>query len=368
MKKTLSSSEARNYISRARSSRAVLISVVGARPNFIKLAALELILKKYFTHIIVHTGQHYDPELSEVFFKEFKIPSADYNLAIGSGTHAQQTAKTITRLEKIFKKVKPSMVIVYGDTNSTLGGAICASKMDIPVAHVEAGLRSFDRSMPEEINRIIVDHISSILFCPTITAVKNLKLEAVEKNVFLTGDLMYGLFLKMKPENRALAQNNLKQKQYYYATIHRQENTGINKLTNIISIFEKLDKPVIFPAHPRTSKQLSKLPVVLKNTKAISPVNYRENIALMQNSLAILTDSGGIQKEAYWLKIPCVTFRKTTEWPETIDSGWNIFASDDPVQIINFSRNFVRKRTHPNFFGSQHASLKITKTLKNYLP
>lgn len=344
-----------------------LISVVGARPNFIKLAALDQKLKKYFTHVIVHTGQHYDPELSAVFFEELNLPSPNYNLAVGSGTHSQQTAKIIIRLEKIFKKVKPDLVIVYGDTNSTLAGAICASKLDIPVAHVESGPRSFDRLMPEEINRIVVDHISSILFCPTITAASNLRLEGIKKNVFLTGDLMYGLFLKMKPDNRILASLKLKQQQYYYATIHRQENTGQNQLAKITSIFEKLDKPVIFPAHPRTEKELSKLQVVFRNTKVIKPLSYRQNISLLKNSLAILTDSGGIQKEAYWLKIPCVTFKKTTEWPETVNSGWNILASGDASQIINFSRKFDKSKKHPDFFGSPDAAVKIAKILKNYL-
>lgn len=344
-----------------------LLSVVGARPNFIKLAALDRQLKKYFTHVIVHTGQHYDPELSAIFFKEFDLPSPNYNLAVGSGTHAQQTAKIMTKLEMVLKKVKPELVIVYGDTNSALAGAICASKLMLPIAHVESGPRSFDRIMPEEINRIVVDHISSILFCPTKTSVDNLRLEGITKNVFLTGDLMYGLFLKMKPDNRVLATLTLKRKQYYYATIHRQENTGQRDLTKIVSIFEKLDKPVIFPAHPRTEKELSKLSMVLKNTKVIKPLSYSANIGLMKNSLAILTDSGGIQKEAYFLKIPCVTFKKTTEWPETVDSGWNILASGDANQILGFSRKFDRAKSHPDYFGSPNAAVKIAKILKNYL-
>ena len=301
-----------------------IISIVGARPNLIKLAALHPNLCKDFNHTIIHTGQHYDLELSQYFFDELKIPDPNYNLGVGSATHGIQTARILSGCEKILLSVKPDIVLIYGDTNSTLGGVLAAAKLQIPTAHIEAGMRSYDRSMPEEINRVITDHISSLLFCPSASAAKFLKKERIIKNVFITGDVMYDIFLKVKPDFSILKRLNIKPKSYYFTTIHRQENTDNSiKLGKIIDVLDNLDFPVIFPVHPRTKKAISKNKFRYNNIKFVNPLKFSYNLALQKNSKAVLTDSGGIQKEAYWLRVPCITFRNSTEWPETVETGWN---------------------------------------------
>lgn len=346
-----------------------IISVVGARPNFIKLAALHPFLNKDFNHIIIHTGQHYDFELSKSFFDELKIPKPKYNLGVGSATYGEQTGKIIERCEKVLIDEKPDLVIVYGDTNSTLASALSASKLNIPVAHVEAGMRSHDRSMPEEINRVITDHLSSLLFCPSAFAVKCLSKEGIIKNVYNTGDVMYDIFLKIKPNHLVLKRFNLKPKSYYFATVHRQENTdNLQRLRQIFNIFESLDRPVILPIHPRTRKALSRIKINLKNTKLLEPVKFSDNIALEQNSSVILTDSGGIQKEAYWLKIPCLTLRNSSEWPETVESGWNHIMDLDSELILKYMIQRVKQsKTHLQYYGKGDSAKKIINVIKKWL-
>ncbi len=330
-----------------------LVTVVGARPQFIKAAAVSRAIaahnEKFPDSIleekIVHTGQHYDENMSKVFFDELEIPHPDYNLGVGSGSHGEQTGKMLQKIEDVLVRETPDFTIVYGDTNSTLAGALAAAKLHIQIAHVEAGLRSFNRRMPEEINRVLADHVSDFLFCPTEAAVNNLSNEGISNGVYQVGDVMYDsiLFYAKKAKNieqKILKQLGLDSKSYYLATVHRAENTdNIKRLRNIFEGFNNISAsecPTLLPLHPRTKKKLSELGLVCPNyVRIIEPVSYLEMIALEQNARAILTDSGGIQKEAYWFKVPCITLREETEWVETVQSGWNVIVGADEQSIIN---------------------------------
>ncbi|MCK4223724.1 MAG: UDP-N-acetylglucosamine 2-epimerase (non-hydrolyzing) [candidate division Zixibacteria bacterium] len=310
-----------------------IISVVGARPQFIKLSSLSKELRKKHREVILHTGQHYDDELSRVFFSELSIPKPDYNLGIGSAEHGEQTGKMLKSIEEVLTFEKPDLVIVYGDTNSTLAGALAAAKQNIPVAHVEAGLRSFVKSMPEEINRILTDHVSSLLFCPTPTSVRNLKREGITKGVHLVGDVMYDSLREnlsvAEKKSKIMKRLNLQKEKFYLITVHRAENTDIRQnLKRIIQIATNLDKKVVFPIHPRTRKRLSEfnfLDRLLSKSDLllIDPVSYLDMLVLEKNARYVLTDSGGVQKEAYFLRTPCLTLREETEWVETLGSNCN---------------------------------------------
>ena len=302
-----------------------IISIVGARPQFIKAAPVSKAIRKNHRELLIHTGQHYDNELSKIFFDELKIPKPDYNLNIGSDSHATQVGKMLTRIEKILLEKPPECVLVYGDTNSTLAGALAAAKLQIPVAHVEAGLRSFDRRMPEELNRVLTDHISNILFCPTKTAVKNLKVEGITQGVVNIGDVMVDVLLnnlKLAKKSKILQKLTLKPNQYHVATMHRPSNTDDkNNLKNIVDAFIGSRETIVFPIHFRTQKYLKKFKLYDKlkksgNVIAIDPIGYLDFLWLMNNCDKILTDSGGIQKEAYILKKPCITLRENTECVE----------------------------------------------------
>ena len=299
-----------------------IISIVGARPQFIKCAALSKELRKTNEEKILNTGQHYDLEMSEIFFKELGIPNPDYNLGIGSGTHGEQTGKMLIEIEKILTHENPDMVLVYGDTNSTIAGALAASKLGIRVAHVESGLRSFDRSMPEEINRILTDHISTMLFCPTPQAVTNLANEGIIQGVHLVGDVMQdALFMYSAAAEKVstiIGKLDLKVSEYFVLTVHRPGNTNNKEnMRSIIEAMKRLKSKVVFPVHPRTEKYLKeygfwdKMP---SNVIAIKPLGYLDMLKLINNAGKILTDSGGIQKEAYMLGKPCITLRENTEW------------------------------------------------------
>lgn len=310
-----------------------IISVVGARPQFIKLGPLSKSLRKRHKEIIVHTGQHYDLEMSGSFFRELKLPKPDYNLGVGSGEHGEQTGKMLKKIEEVLIFEKPDLVIVYGDTNSTLAGGLASAKLTIPVAHIEAGLRSFRKNMPEEVNRLLVDHISDFLFCPTQTAVNNLKNEGIKKGIYLVGDVMYDSlkhnFKIAQKKSRILQKLNVKKKDYFLVTIHRAENTDVKEnLEELVSILNFLPKKTIFPIHPRTKKCLEQFNLLEKvssekNIILISPVSYFDMLVLEKNAYCILTDSGGVQKEAMFLESFCLTLRDETEWIETVESGWN---------------------------------------------
>lgn len=325
-----------------------LVSVVGARPQFVKAKPLSDALQAYpqVEEILVHTGQHYDFELSEVFFRELALRPPDVNLGVGSGPQGWQTGQILIRLEPFLLRIKPDLVVVYGDTNSTLAGALAAAKLHIPVAHVEAGLRSFNRAMPEEINRVVADHLSTLLFAPTRAAVQNLHREGIRDKVYLDGDVMADVLLKSLPrveakEEQVLGELRLASRAYALATVHRAENTDTpGRLRGIVTALEALAEtlPVVLPLHPRTREALERLGLAFRRVRILPPVSYFQMLTLEKNARLILTDSGGVQKEAYLLGVPCVTLRGETEWVETIRDGWNVLVGADPERILSAAR------------------------------
>lgn len=325
------------------------------------------------TETIVHTGQHYDNSMSRVFFDELEIPKPYCNLDVGSSTHGMQTGMMLARIEEVLLKEKPDRVLVYGDTNSTLAGAIAAVKLNIPVAHVEAGLRSFNKRMPEEVNRVITDHISSLLFCPTESAVENLKREGITEGVYKVGDVMYDsvLYNLKKAEERSEILNDLKiePKGYFLSTLHRQENTDDpERLASIFTVLSGLDYPIIIPMHPRTKKTIEEHafpPGNLNKLMIIPPVSYLDMLILEKNARLILTDSGGVQKEAYFFKIPCITLRDETEWVETVEAGWNRVAGADPAKIREAIEATISipLKAYQDFYGDGKASERILEIL-----
>ena len=354
-----------------------IVTIIGARPQFIKTPLISKEIRKFAKEIIVHTGQHYDDNMSAVFFRELKIFKPDHNLDVGSDTHGKQTAKMLERIEQVLLKEKPDLVIIYGDTNSTVAGALAAAKLHIPVAHVEAGMRSYNRQMPEEINRVVSDHIADLLFTPTRSAAQILKKEGITKGVYWVGDVMADIRRKVisrKSEvGRILKTYNLKPKTYLLATVHRQENTdNRDNLGNIINAFTKIKETIVFPVHPRTLKflkgyGLDKIIAKFPHIKMIEPMGFFEMIILEQNARLILTDSGGVQKEAYLDRIPCITLRKETEWIETVASGWNKLAGTNMNKIVSLVKKFHKPYSHPNFLGDKKTYLKIAKIIKSFL-
>jgi UDP-N-acetylglucosamine 2-epimerase (non-hydrolysing) len=344
-----------------------ILSIIGARPQFIKCAPLSRKLRQNHEEILVHTGQHYDRNMSDVFFKELGIPEPDHNLGIGSASHGEQTGKMLAEIEKLLISEKPDMVLVYGDTNSTLAGSLAASKLHIPVAHVEAGLRSFDRTMPEEINRILTDHASDLLFCPTETAVRNLKNEGITEGVYNVGDVMVDALqynIKIAEEKSNILEDlDLSQKEFMVATVHRASNTdSIENLSSIVNAFCNADANIVFPVHPRTENYLREYELwdkLYQHVTVISPVGYLDMLKLMSNSRKILTDSGGVQKEAYMLGVPCITMRENTEWVETVDDGWNVLVGADYGKIVKGIGGFEGADVKGEVFGRGDACEKI---------
>lgn len=323
-----------------------IITIIGARPQFIKCSILSDLIKEYnnIEEKIIHTGQHFDKLMSEIFFKDLNIPIPDYNLNISNLAHGAMTGRMLEEIEKILIKEKPDITLVYGDTNSTLAGALASSKLDIPIAHVEAGLRSFNKKMPEETNRKLTDHISTYLFCPTIKAIENLNNEGITSNIEIVGDIMYDLFIKH--ENQ---EENIHFKDFCLLTLHRQENTEkyevvYNLLKNLNNLMEEYNYRIIFPLHPRTSLLLQKNNFDFNEFKQIvylPPLSYVNMILLEKTSKIIFTDSGGIQKEAYWSKTPCITLREETEWTELVDIGVNILTGLNIKKIENAIEFFM---------------------------
>ena len=322
-----------------------VLSVVGARPQFVKAAPVSNVLRETgHTEFLVHTGQHYDYGMSQVFFEELSISEPDVNLGVGSGPHGWQTGQMLMRIEEMLLAQKPDWVLVYGDTNSTLAGALAACKLRIPLAHVEAGLRSFNREMPEEHNRVLTDHCSDLLFCPTQTAVDNLAREGITQGVHLVGDTMYDAVLQFaeiaRQRSTILQDLGLKPKGYLLATVHRPYNTDDpDRLRSILEAFAEIGEPVIFPVHPRTRQRMADLGLdnpqsAIRNPKLIEPVGYLDMLMLEQNARLILTDSGGMQKEAYFFGVPCATLRPETEWVETVEAGWNVLAGTSLDAIL----------------------------------
>lgn len=342
-----------------------IITVIGARPQFIKAAAVSNKLRENNEEILIHTGQHYDENMSKIFFDELSIPYPNYNLSVGSGGHGKQTGEMLIKLEEIYEKEKPDMVLVYGDTNSTLAGALVGSKMLIPVVHVEAGLRSFNKSMPEEQNRILTDHLSSMLFAPTEAAVKNLKTEGIINNVYNVGDVMFDAVLNFgeiaKEKSKVIEKLNLNNKEYILTTIHRAENTNdISRLKNIIEALNHSGKTIVLPLHPRTKKYIGDYGLKFnENIKVIDPIGYLEMLSLERNCMKIVTDSGGVQKEAFFMKKPCITMRDETEWVETVENDWNRIVGTNKEKILDSIMNFEPSKPQKIIFGDGKSSEKI---------
>ena len=343
-----------------------IVTIVGARPQFIKAAPLGMALAKVenFRHRLIHTGQHFDANMSEIFFKELGIQAPEFNLGINGKTHGVLTGRILEALDEILPQLKADMVIIYGDTDSTLAGCLSAVKMHIPVAHVEAGLRSFNRKMPEEINRVLVDHASDILLCPTSEAIKNLKKEGITNKAHLVGDVMYDMCLlasrKAGKISTILEKMDLKKQSYNLATIHRAENTKSKQtLKTAISYLKEAaqGKPVIFPLHPRTRIAAERFGISFAGLTTIDPVGYFDMIQLLQHAYCLFTDSGGLQKEAFFLQTPCITLRDETEWVETIESGHN--------RLWHTPEYLPRRDTAP--YGDGHAAEQIVEIIKNVL-
>lgn len=347
-----------------------VLTVVGARPQFVKAAVVSKVLRRSAVEILVHTGQHYDVNMSDIFFDQLGLAAPDYHLGIGSGPHGAQTGKMLTALETVLQKEAPDCLVIYGDTNSTLAGALAAAKLHVPVAHVEAGLRSFNRKMPEEINRVMADHLSTWLFAPTETAVGHLNAEGIREGVYMTGDVMHDAFLMMSrlvPEqSRIVEVMQLVPQKYYLLTLHRAENTDDPaRLRAIFETLNDVDMPVVFPIHPRTAARIREWQIQLNSEviRMIEPVGYFDMLNLELNAQIIFTDSGGVQKEAYMAGVPCVTLRDETEWVETVAVQRNILTGADPDAIRKaLTLDWLQKETPP-LFGDGKAGEKITQIL-----
>ncbi|MFA5029977.1 MAG: UDP-N-acetylglucosamine 2-epimerase (non-hydrolyzing) [Patescibacteria group bacterium] len=352
-----------------------IVSVVGARPQFIKLAPLSKQLKKKYNEIIIHTGQHYDIEMSQNFFDTLQIPKPNINLNIGSATHGEQTARMLEALEKNFIKIRPSLVIVYGDTNTTMAGALAAAKLHIPIAHIESGMRSFNKHMPEEINRIVTDHVSDLLFCSTQQPVQWLMKENITENVFMVGDLMIDALRNnvkiASKKSKILNKFSLQPKTFNLATIHRAENTDDKKrLKKILTAIIRSNYPTIFPIHPRTRKMihlygLQKL-LTSKTIIPTEPIGYFDMLVLEKNAHLILTDSGGVQKEAFFFKTPCITMRDETEWVETTKQKWNILSGANEKIITRLLHTFPKPKSYHPVYGDGKTASKILEIINNW--
>ncbi len=345
-----------------------MLSVVGNRPQFIKSGPLSLALKGRVEEVVLHTGQHYDRELSGIFFDELGLDPPVYRLEAGSGSHAEQTARMLPGIERAILDEKPDCVLVYGDTNSTLAAALAAAKLQTPVAHVEAGLRSFDRSMPEELNRILVDQLSTLLLCPSEVAVRNLAAEGIDAGVHVVGDVMLDANLALAPLARtrstALASAKVEPGHYLLLTLHREANVRPEPLARIAKAMNDIDEPIVFPGHPRTVEALAANRIELgPHIRLLPPAGYVDFSALASQARLVLTDSGGVQKEAYWYRIPCITLRTTSEWVETIETGWNRLVGDDPDLILAAVADATAPAEHPELYGDGKASIRIADLL-----
>lgn len=356
-----------------------ILTVIGARPQFIKAAPLSLLIKKDFrssiNEVVIHTGQHFDKNMSDIFFKELGMKKPKYNLSLSNLSHGAMTGRMIEQVEKIILKEKPDYLLVYGDTNSTLAGALAAVKLKLKVVHIEAGLRSYNRDMPEEINRIIVDSISDVLFCPSKISLANLKSENINGRSFVVGDIMrdcVDLYKDKLNKNDLFKKYNLEDKKYLLLTIHREENTdNPTRLKNILKGIKKIssDRLILLPLHPRTRKTIKYLGleeylIGIKNLKLLDPLSFFDMHSLLKFSYALLTDSGGMQKEAFYYDVPCITLRDETEWVETVEEGMNILAGADSTKIYKAACNInVPKKYNKNIYGDGNTTRKILDTL-----
>jgi UDP-GlcNAc3NAcA epimerase len=352
-------------------TRSKIVSVVGARPQFVKAAAVSRTLREEHQEILVHTGQHYDYEMSGIFFDGLNLPQPDINLSVGSGSHGDQTATMLRGIEEVLVRERPDWLLIYGDTNSTLAGALAAAKLSVPVAHVEAGLRSFKRAMPEEINRVVADHLSALLLCPSSTAVDNLAAEGIATNVHVTGDVMLDVLQWAQHQIAGdacerLSRFGVTRGAFVLATVHRSENTDDPaRLSRILSAFSAIDETVLFAVHPRTRKAIGALGCTVgPNVRLIDPLGYLDMVAVTRAARLVLTDSGGLQKEAYWLGVPCLTLRDETEWVETVAVGWNALVGADQQAIVQAVRTFAPPAARPSLYGDGHAAGKCVELLQ----
>ena len=344
-----------------------IVTVIGARPQFVKAALLSRALGGCCREVLVHTGQHYDPEMSDVFFAELGLAPPDHHLGIGGGRDGAQTGAMLTAIDQVLVDLEPDLVLVYGDTNSTLAGALAAAKLHIAVAHVEAGLRSFNRVMPEEINRVVTDHLSALLFAPSEVSREQLAAEGITRGVHVVGDIMYDAVLAHR--DRAAEHSRyprclgVEAGAYCLCTLHRAENVDDReRLGGIITALARLDRTIVLPVHPRTRRRLADFGLTLPaNVRAIAPVGYLDMLALEAASAVVLTDSGGVQKEAYYLQVPCVTLRSETEWVETVAAGWNVVAGVEPAAIETAVSSMATRDfpTHPELYGDGRAAERI---------
>ncbi|RLJ90663.1 non-hydrolyzing UDP-N-acetylglucosamine 2-epimerase [Planococcus citreus] len=350
-----------------------IMTIAGTRPQLVKIGAVSRILRESFNEILVNTGQHYDYKMAGVFFDELKIPKPDYDLGVGSDSHGRQTGRMMIALEEVVEKEKPSAILVYGDTNSTLAGAIVAAKLHIPIIHIEAGLRSYNKKMPEELNRILTDHISTLLFTPTENAGDNLKREGIEEGVHQVGDVMYDAVkfnIGLAEEKYKLDDFALEEKGYILGTIHRADNTdNPERLRAILEAFSEVKEIIYLPLHPRTKKMIENsgfqsIVEQSENIRIVEPISYLEMLFLEKNAKAIVTDSGGVQKEAYFAKVPCLTLRDQTEWVETIETGWNQLVNPLEENLSVKISNLTVGEPIENLYGDGQAAQKITSIIQ----
>jgi UDP-N-acetylglucosamine 2-epimerase len=358
-----------------------ILTVVGARPQFVKAAVIARAVAAHnargeglhkIEEVLLHTGQHYDDDMSGVFFRELGIPAPTHNLGVGSGSHGEQTGRMLAGIERVLFQEKPDCVLVYGDTNSTLAGGLAACKLNIPVAHVEAGLRSYNSAMPEEINRVLVDHLSSLLFCPTSRSQKNLSCEGLVRGVHVVGDVMYDSLLynldRVNGNMQALSRLGLKPEQYGLATLHRAEITSQPEiLKELLQALELIGFPIVVPVHPRTRDVLNKAGEwsTPKCVRLVAPLSYHDMLVMEKHARIILTDSGGVQKEAFMMRVPCITLRNETEWMETIETGWNHLAGTDPERLVTMAHAALNQsRADPGFsYGDGRSAERILGVL-----
>jgi UDP-N-acetylglucosamine 2-epimerase (non-hydrolysing)/UDP-GlcNAc3NAcA epimerase len=352
----------------------LVATIVGNRPQFVKAAAVSRKLRESADELLVHTGQHYDDQLSRIFFDELGIPAPDRQLDIHDGSNTEQTARMLAALEPLLADLRPDVVLVYGDTNSTLAGALAAAQRRTPVAHVEAGMRSFDRAMPEELNRVLADHASELLFCSTRTAVDNLAAEGISNGVHLVGDVMADVALAFLPvaeeRSTALADNAVEPAEYVLMTVHRAGNVDVpERLERVVELAERLPLPAVFPVHPRTRARLRAAGLAGRLERAVKvtpPLGYLDFLKLAAHARAVLTDSGGVQKEAYLLGTPCVTLRGTTEWVETVELGWNVLVDLDVAAALAALERRLPPGEQPELYGGGRAAERICSVLAAY--
>ena len=349
-----------------------IVTVVGARPQFIKASPVTNALQGKVEEIVIHTGQHYDEAMSSIFFSELGMPTPRYNLGIGSGHHGRQTGRMLEAIEAVLLEERPALVLVYGDTNSTLAGALAAVKLELPVAHVEAGLRSFDMRMPEELNRVITDRISKILFCPSKASVANLNAEGIGEGIHEVGDVMADALASARTraakESDVLERFGLEEQGYLLATVHRAANTNDGaRLRAILNALSSVSSPVILPLHPRARQRIDELALRAEiggNVRIVDPLGYLDTIRLASSARVVATDSGGLQKEAYWLGVPCVTLREETEWIETVESGWNTLVGADRDAIAAAILSAARPALRPILYGDGRAAERIARIIE----